>query len=135
MVRGMDHCRPRGWTGGCPALCLVRHWHSASKRASQRVCHGDGGCRLIDLDSAARFGAATQTMTEYLPADERGVRVLASARANWWALAMNVAEKACGAASLPLGHGARVWMSGEVRAHLMAHLPAGVWAALAEHLG
>ena len=100
------------------------------------VCvDGDGSFWLIDLDSAARFGAATQTTTEYLPADERGVRVLASARADWWALAMTLAEKACGAASLPLGHGARVWMSGEVRAHLTAHLPAGVWAALAEHIG
>jgi hypothetical protein len=95
----------------------------------------DGGAFfLIDLDSAARFGAATRTTIEYLPIDERGVRVVASARADWWALAMTLAEKACGAAGLPLGHGARVWTASEVRAHLEAHLPAGVWAALAGHI-
>jgi hypothetical protein len=75
-----------------------------------------------------------QTTTEYLPVDERGVRVVASARADWWALAMTLAEKACGAAGFPLGHGARVWTASDVRAHLEAHLPAGVWAALAGHI-
>ena len=99
------------------------------------VCVDDGGgFWLIDLDSAARFGAATQTTLEYLPVDERGVRSLASARADWWALAMTLAEKACGTASLPLGHGARVWTAAEVRAHLGAHLPPGVWTALAGHI-
>jgi hypothetical protein len=96
------------------------------------VCvDGSGAFFLIDLDSAARFGSVTVTTTEYLPVDERGVRVVASARADWWALAMTLAEKACGAAGLPLGHGARVWTASEVRAHLEAHLPAGVWLALA----
>lgn len=96
------------------------------------VCvDGNGNFFLIDLDSAARFGSATQTTTEYLPIDERGVRVLASARADWWALAMTFAEKACGAASLPLGRGARVWTASEVRAHLEEYLPSGVWTALA----
>ena len=99
------------------------------------VCvDGNGNFFLIDLDSAARFGSATQTTTEYLPIDERGVRVLASARADWWALAMTFAEKACGAASLPLGRGARVWTASEVRAHLEAYLPSGVWMALAGHI-
>jgi hypothetical protein len=99
------------------------------------VCvDGNGDFFLIDLDSAARFGSTTQTTTEYLPIDERGVRVIASARADWWALAMTFAEKACGAASLPLGHGSRVWMASEVRVHLEAHLPASVWMALAGHI-
>ena len=99
------------------------------------VCvDGNGEFVLIDLDSAARFGSATRTTTEYLPIDERGMRVLASARADWWALAMTFAEKACGAASLPLGHGARVWTASEVRAHLEAHLPEGVWVALAGYI-
>ena len=99
------------------------------------VCvDGNGEFFLIDLDSAARFGSATQTTSAYLPIDERGVRVLASARADWWALAMTFAEKACGAASLPLGHGARVWKASEVRAHLEAHLPSVVWMALAGHI-
>jgi hypothetical protein len=62
------------------------------------------------------------------------VRVVASARADWWALAMTLAEKACGAAGIPLGHGVRVFTASEVRAHLEAHLPAGVWAALAGHI-
>jgi len=39
-------------------------------------------------------------------------------------------RRACGAASLPLGHGVRMWMASEVRAHLEARLPTGVWAAL-----
>lgn len=95
---------------------------------------GGGAYFLIDLDSTARFGSATQSTTEYLPVDERGVRVVASARADWWALAMTLAEKACGAAGLPLGHGARVWTASEVRTHLEAHLPEGVWAALAGHI-
>jgi hypothetical protein len=97
------------------------------------VCvDGDGAFFLIDLDSAAHFGSATQTTTAYLPVDERGARVVASARADWWALAKTLAEKACGAAGLPLGHGARVWTASEVRAHLEAHLPAaGVLLALA----
>jgi len=38
---------------------------------------------------------------------------------------MTLAEKACGAAGLPLGHGARVWTVSEVKTHLEAHLPAG----------
>ena len=99
------------------------------------VCvDGCGGYFLVDLDSAARFGDATATAAEYLPVDERGARARASARADWWALAMTLAEKACGAAGLPLGRGARVWTAAEVRAHLAAHLPAGVWAALAARI-
>ena len=97
---------------------------------------GVGGAYfLTDLDSASRFGSATQTTTDYLTVDERGVRFIASARTDWWALAMTLAEKACGAAGLlPLGHGARVWTASEVRVHLEVHLSAGVWAALAGHI-
>ena len=99
------------------------------RRSSKKPC-----ITGLGLGWAARFGSATQTTTEYLPVDERGVRVVASARADWWALAMTLAEKACGAAGLPLGHRARVFTASEVRAHLEAHLPAGVWAALAGHI-
>ena len=131
------------------AESIVMLWENVSAALSDLhglgFAHGDvkpanlgvdagGAYFLIDLDSAARFGLATQTTTEYLPVDERGVRVVASARADWWALAMTLAEKACGAAGLPLGHGARVFTASEVRAHLEAHLPAGVWAALAGHI-
>jgi tRNA A-37 threonylcarbamoyl transferase component Bud32 len=98
------------------------------------VCVDHGEFWLIDLDSAARFGAVTQTTTAYLPVDERGVRVLASERADWWALAMTLAEKACGAAGLPLGCGARAWTASEVRVHLAKNLPLCVWTALAEYI-
>ena len=73
--------------------------------------------------------------TRNLPVDERGASKPAGARADWWALAMTLAEKACGAAGLPLGTGVRVWTAAEVRAHLAAHLPAGVWAELAVRVG
>ena len=98
------------------------------------ICIDSGAFFLIDLDSVARFGDATQTTLEYLPFDERGVRVRASARADWWALAMTLAEKACGSAGLLLGHGGRSWSAAEVRSHLAAHLPPDVWAALAPRI-
>ena len=61
------------------------------------VCvNGSGAFFLVGLDSAARSGTATQTTLEYLPVDERGARARASARADWWALAMTLTEKACG---------------------------------------
>ena len=94
------------------------------------VCIDHGAFYLIDLDSAARFGEPTVTTDEYLPSDERSVRVRASARADWWALAMTLAEKACGKFGLMLGSGTRSWTAAEVRSHLAHHLPPAVWAAI-----
>jgi serine/threonine protein kinase len=111
--------------------------HSDVKPAN--ICLDTRGpfCVLIDLDSAAAFGQATASTAAYFPSDVlcggqgSGRRVhVASARADWWMLAMTLAQKACGDSGLPVGYRAKVWTEAEVRAHLGRHLPGQVWAAL-----
>jgi hypothetical protein len=115
------------------ALHALGFAHGDVKPAN--ACLDGGVITLVDLDSAARFGEPTATTPAYLPLEERPqppARSRASARADWWALAMTLAEKACGDAGLPIGRGGapRGWAAAEVRALLGAQLPAAVWAEL-----
>jgi hypothetical protein len=56
-----------------------------------------------------------------------------SAHADWWQLAMTLAEKACGVHCLDVGACAVPTMAA-LSAHLREHLPAAVWQELEPQL-
>ena len=99
---------------------------------------GRGEFVLIDIGSVARFGEATAATAAYVAADFPGAMRRSSARADWWQLAMTLAEKACGGHCLDVGMRAPPTM-GALAARLRDHLPGAVWreldAVLAAHEG
>ena len=95
------------------------------------VCLAARAFVLIDVGSVAPFGEPAATTARYVARDFPGGMRRASARADWWLLAMTLAEKAAG---LDVGR-APVPAMAELRARLAAALPADVWAELAEELG
>jgi hypothetical protein len=90
---------------------------------------GERGFVLVDLGSVARFGEATATTPPYVAADFPGAMRRSSARADWWQLAMTLAEKACGGHCLGVGARAPPAMAA-LAARLREHLPAALWLEL-----
>ena len=90
---------------------------------------GAQGFVLVDLGSVAPFGEATATTAPYVAADFPGAMRRSSARADWWQLAMTLAEKACGGHCLDVGARAPPAMAA-LAARLREHLPAALWLEL-----
>ena len=86
----------------------------------------EGRFVLVDLGSLARFGESTSTTPAYVPRDVAWWR--SSAGVDWWMLASTLAEKGCGEHALAIGATARSASREQLRDHLRAHLPAGVWS-------
>ena len=95
------------------------------------VCLAARAFALVDVGSVAPFGDAAATPAPYVARDFPGGMRRASARADWWLLAMTLAEKAAG---LDVGRAPAPAMA-ELRARLEGALPAEVWVELAEELG
>ena len=89
---------------------------------------GAQGFVLVDLGSVARCGEATTT-APYVAADFPGAMRRSSARADWWQLAMTLAEKACGGYCLDVGACAPPAMAA-LAARLRENLPAALWREL-----
>ena len=90
---------------------------------------GAQGFVLVDLGSVARFGEAIATTAPYVAADFPGAMRRSSALADWWQLAMTLAEKACGGHCLDVGARAPPAMAA-LAARLREHLPAALWREL-----
>ena len=90
---------------------------------------GAQGFVLVDIGSVARFGEATSTTAPYVAADFPGAMRRSSAHADWWQLAMTLAEKACGERCLDVGACAVPTMAA-LAAHLQQHLPVALWREL-----
>ena len=94
---------------------------------SANICTaGAQGFVLVDLGSVARFGDATSTTAPYVAADFPGAMRRSSALADWWQLAMTLAEKACGGHCLDVGARAPPSMAA-LAARLRENLPAALW--------
>ena len=119
------------WRCARDALCglhALGFAHMDVKPAN--ICLDRRAFVLIDLGSAARFGEPAATTLPYVPADFPGRMRLSSARADWWLLAMTLAEKATG---LRVG-GAPTPTMAALRERLSVGLPSAVWAELREKL-
>ena len=90
---------------------------------------GAQGFVLVDLGSVAPFGDSTATTAPYVAADFPGAMRCSSARADWWQLAMTLAEKACGEHCLDVGMHAPPTMA-KLSIRLCEHLPAALWREL-----
>ena len=90
---------------------------------------GAQGFVLVDLGSVAPFGEATATTAPYVAVDFPGAMRRSSARADWWQLAMTLAEKACGEHCLDMGARESPAMAA-LAARLREHLPAALWREL-----
>ena len=95
---------------------------------------GAQGFVLVDLGSVARFDEVTATTAPYVAADFPGAMRRSSARADWWQLAMTLAEKACGEHCLDVGVREPPAMA-VLAARLCEHLPAALWRELEPMLG
>jgi len=85
---------------------------------------------LIDLGSVTRFGEAASTTPPYVARDFPGGMLYSSALADWWLLAMTLAEKATG---LRVGEVDTPTMA-MLSKRLEEKLPPDVWAELREEL-
>ena len=85
---------------------------------------------LIDLGSVARFDEPTSTTMPYVPRDFPGEMRRSSALADWWLLAMTLAEKATG---LAVGE-VRTPTMAELTERLFKGLPCSVWDELRTEL-
>ena len=90
---------------------------------------GAQGFVLVDFGSVARFGEATSTTMPYVAADFPGAMRRSSAHADWWQLAMTLAEKACGERCLDVGACVAPTMAA-LAARLRENLPAALWQEL-----
>ena len=90
---------------------------------------GAQGFVLVDFGSVARFGEVTSTTAPYVAADFPGAMRRSSARADWWQLAMTLAEKACGERCLDVGACVVPTMA-MLATRLREHLPAALWQEL-----
>ena len=90
---------------------------------------GAQGFMLIDIGSVTRYDDVTATTAPYVALDFPGAMRRSSARADWWLLAMTLAEKACGVQCLDVGARAAPTM-GVLAARLREHLPPAIWREL-----
>jgi len=85
---------------------------------------------LIDLGSVTRFGAPTTTTRPYVARDYPNGMHYSSARADWWLLAMTLAEKVAG---LKVGEFRTPTMA-KISEMLEVELPPAIWAELKKEL-
>ena len=85
---------------------------------------------LIDLGSVTRFGEEAATTPPYVARDFPGGMLYSSALADWWLLAMTLAEKATGLRVGEVDRPTMVMLS----KRLEENLPPAVWAELREEL-
>ena len=93
------------------------------------ICLNKGTFLLVDVGSVARFGEFTTTTMPYVACDFPGAMRKSSARADWWQLAMTLAEKGCGEHCLLVGSCVIPTMNA-LAVRLREHLPPSVWGEL-----
>ena len=94
------------------------------------ICLSAGAFVLIDLGSVARFNESASTTPAYVPSDYPRNMKQSSALADWWLLAMTLAEKATG---LDVGSAVSPTMRA-LDERLEEKLPPSVWAELRAEL-